>query len=551
METLRDRIHAQVEKREQQFSELENKLPQLQTAIKGGDLKTAQIIEQEMIADLNRIFGLSSQRRQKVIQDLEQIRPKMRELTDWRHWGTTQAREKVMDEIKHIHDHEKDLEKVAQRIQEARNEWREWDKSGEGGDHKLYKEFDKICTDAYKPCAKHFENQKRLRKEATEARSRCCLKLEEAYEATEWREPDWKAIQTLIRKEQQFWRKHRQADFKQRKTLQSRFDSIIGKFNDHLDRERNRNLKNREQLIEKIEQLQQDTDVRSAMNQLNALKSQWNVTVNSGRKKEQAVWARFTKACDAIYDQRRQERKTELKEQQENLRSKESICEEIARFASGQLEITVAFESQLGQWQQRWDDTGFVPKKDISRIEKRFRKVLTDAKSFQKAAAESSRKEADAVLAKMGRVCEQIETAAFSGDTLGDQLEGLKLEFESLKAGIGSAGKMQNRFDLAVEALADSAKLKRMQQAAETNLKRLQSLLLQLEIATETNTPPEYAKDRMAMQISRLSMAMGKSDANELIPESELVTQFWLTGAVLPDAREACNARFHRCQLKH
>ncbi|MEM7194997.1 MAG: DUF349 domain-containing protein [Pseudomonadota bacterium] len=551
MSKLRDRIHLQVERREAQFSDVERLLVSLREAVKTGDLKSAQDSEQNIISGLNRIFGLSSQRRQKIIQELEQVRPKMQELTDWRHWGTTKAREKVIEEIRHIHQNEKDLEKVANRITEARNEWREWDKSGEGGDHRLYKEFDQICSEAYEACAKHFENQKRLRREATQSRTRCCTKLEEAFESTQWRTPDWKAIQKLVRGELQFWRKHRQAEFKHRKALQMRFDAAIEKFDERLDRERKRNLKNREQLIEQIENLKQEEDIRQAMNQLIELKAKWNVTVNSGRKKEQAVWSRFTKACDAIYDLRRQERQSEQKTQLSNLKLKEAICAEAEDYAKGTRAAEVSFSSQLAQWQQRWEDAGFVPKKDIGRIEKRFKNALSKAKSFNTSERVKSRQQSDQLLKQKAELCEDIENAVFSGDFDRIDVGGIKDRWSTVEDADSIAEEhITRRFELAVSALSDASLRQRLMDERRSNLGRLQNLLLQIEIATESDTPPEYAKDRMQMQISRLSTAMGKSDNSNLIAESELYAQYLLTGAVDPADRESCNARFAVCSSK-
>ena len=206
-ETLRERIHSQVEERNESFTRIEEQLAELKKSVKADDLKSSQQIEQKIINGLNRIKGLSAQRRQKVIAELEALQPRIKKLASWRHWGTEQAREKIIEEIKHIHENEKSLDKIAKRIQQAREEWKQWDQSGEGGDHKLYPVFDAACTKAYEPCKAHFDAQRKQRQAASKHRSQVCETLEKAYEEEDWRNPDWKAIQQLIREQTARWRK--------------------------------------------------------------------------------------------------------------------------------------------------------------------------------------------------------------------------------------------------------------------------------------------------------------------------------------------------------
>ena len=274
-ETLRGRIHDQVEKRNASYAELENWLEALKKAIKQDDLQTSQQLEQKIINGLNRTKGLSSQRQQTVIQALEALQPKIKKLVSWRHWGTAKAREQVIEEIRNLHETEKDLEKRARRIKQAREEWKQWDNSGEGGDKKLYKAFDEACTAAYEPCRKLFEAQRKQREAASKHRATVCEALEQYYEKADWREPDWKVITTLLREQSARWRKLGPADFRDRKPLQKRYDAIMQRFDGPLDRERKRNLRSRQELIENISKLVELDDNRRAINELQKLKKQW------------------------------------------------------------------------------------------------------------------------------------------------------------------------------------------------------------------------------------------------------------------------------------
>ena len=79
---LRERIHAQVALREKQFARVENTLQQLRASLSNGDVKQSQQLEQSVVDTLNQITGLSSQRRRKIITELEALQPKLRKLAD-------------------------------------------------------------------------------------------------------------------------------------------------------------------------------------------------------------------------------------------------------------------------------------------------------------------------------------------------------------------------------------------------------------------------------------------------------------------------------------
>ena len=343
------KIHRQVEARDEAYAEVEAHLTDLDKKLSAGDLKGAQEIEETTIAALNRIPGLSMQRKQRVISELEKVRPKLQKLTSWRHWGTVQAREKVIAEIRTIHESGQSIEKIAKRIQQARDEWREWDKSGEGGDKKLYDQFDEVCREAYKPCQAHFDRLKKQRAQNRADRENICEKLENTFAKQDWRDPDWKQLQKLVRDSVTTWRKTGQAEFKHRKALQARFDSALAQLDDRLDRERKRCLKRRENLIESIHKLAEAEDSSQAIRELTELKKQWTPTVTGKRGEEQKLWQKFTRACDAVYDKRNSEKKQFLDSLKQNLKTKAQLCETIEQAVSDADEAE-DLDQQLNRW---------------------------------------------------------------------------------------------------------------------------------------------------------------------------------------------------------
>ncbi|MXY65985.1 MAG: DUF349 domain-containing protein [Gammaproteobacteria bacterium] len=542
-ETLRDRIHRQVEERNREFAELEQQVEQLKQSLESNDLNTSQQLEQKIINGLNRIRGLSAQRRQKVIGDLEALQPKIKKLASWKNWGNEQAREKIIDEIRNIHDHETDLGKIAKRIQQAREEWKQWDLSDEGGGHKLYAVFDSVCTKSYEPCKEHFENLRKQRQAASRNRAQVCETLEKTYEDTDWRNPDWKAIQQLIREQTVRWRKLGSADYRDRKPLARRFEAIVSRFEGPLERERKRNLKQRRELIEQVQGLAGMEDSRKAMSELQVLKKQWRVTVSGSRKQEQAAWNRYTEACDSVYKRDKASKKAFERQLAEQLEVKKKLCAEIEAMVGENPSDPEDVETRLKRWKTAWEEGGRVPKHQEKQIQKRYRDAMGTARKFLSGLRRAAQSTLNAHLFRRAAACAELEAGILDGSS--PDVDARRADFDVLPSLADDLqGVMEARFQAAAEAVNSDTKLNELRESLDRNFERINGYLLQLEINAGVDSPAAYAKQRMALQIGRLSAALGKEADQELLENQALVERIHTTGAVSASQQVEINQRF-------
>ncbi|MGI9310862.1 MAG: DUF349 domain-containing protein [bacterium] len=563
---LRARIHAQVEARAQQFGELEADLSRLRDAVRDGDVGEAQRLEQGAIAALNRIAGLSQQRRQRIITELDALRPKLRELAAWRKWGTAQAREHLIEAIERIHDSGATLPQIAKRIQRAREQWQQWDRGGEGSEHKLYRRFNRACVKAYQPCQAHFDQQKARREQSGRARERICAALEQAFDDIDWREPDWKESQRLTRARVSEWRNAGASDHQSRKALQSRFDAIMQKFNDKFERERARNYKGREMLIAEIEQLAQGEADAAAHKKLQAMKRRWTPTIASSRGQERAIWKRFTQACDAIQDQRERAHKAFKQELREGLAAREALCAEIESACGDGGGDGDGLQARIGSWQQRWRELGAAPKAAADKIEARYRNAIQRAQKAVEAASRARERDLHQTLRQKSQLCAEIEAIALRDDDDSTQAENAAARWAALPALPDEFERVvAARYRLAVAALDDDGARRRLGDSLAANGEALGALLLQLEIIAKIDSPATLQKQRMAVQIARLSAAMatgkitvkGKDNDDEKGIEKnngaqrsaeQLMRDILLLGATEPTSRAAAFERFERCR---
>lgn len=562
---LHERIQAQVEQREKQFTQLEAELKQLHDNLESGNIKKAQQLEQSTIKKLNQIPGLSSQRRQKILVELDALKPKLREMAEWRKWGTTQSREKIIEEIKELHKSKKSIPKIAKHIQQARDEWKKWDASGEGSDRKLYEVFNRECTKAYKPCLAYFAEQRQKRENNNEIRKKICEGIEKEFQEVDWHNADWKKIQQRLREYAKKWQSAGQTEYRYRKSLQQRYATAINQFYDRVDRERERNYKGRENLVAEAIALEQRENTRDATEEFKKLSKKWATTVVSSRPKEQDLWKRFTEAGDAVFQKHKNERKNFEDTLKQNLTAKQTLCSEIENSAKGKGDSTgdeemgKTLRGNLAQWKKQWEQLGGTPKFATEKINTRYRNALKQIQSAIDDADSNEKLQLHNSLRQKSQLCADMEALALAGSvpkSSSAKSEKLSKSWESLPTLPNELEKAINkRYRLACDALnealgetkAAAGALKRLQNSLPKNLEALHEQILHLEILVNIDSPPEFSKQRMAVQVNRLSAAMGKGDSAEPKSTEQLIQDILLVGAVEKAEHTSAFKRLEKC----
>jgi hypothetical protein len=142
-----------------------------------------------------------------------------------------------------------------------------------------------------------------------------------------------------------------------------------GEFFRQLESKREQNLKLKTELCEAVEAiLETGEDSAANTDKVIALQKQWKQIGQVPEKFKDTIFDRFKKACDAYFDRKRAKNSEVEREFVENLAKKQAICEKIeagAKAGEGNLKELNAFKSE-------WSGIGFVPKKDMQAINKRY-----------------------------------------------------------------------------------------------------------------------------------------------------------------------------------
>lgn len=541
LETLRARIHKQVERRNRDYDKALGLMAELEGALRDNELQHAERANNRLLSIMGNIPGLSEQRWHDIEKRLNRVRPRLRKLESWRHWGTTQARQELISQVTRLPEEGLAPEELAQRIRQAREQWQQWNQSGDHASDELWKSFDKACEEAYKPCRAHFRKLREQRAEHLRQRQAVIDRLNARYESTDWKAPDWRELDRLVRQARRDFHRAGTIDFKHRKPLARALDTALERFEEYLARERAHSLRVRERLIADIEALAEVEPLREALERLEALKKQWQVTVVSKRKVENELWQRFQAACERTYARRDAERREQDAARKNHLRQKQALIEALEQTIAAGDAALLENAAQLARTRERWAEIGAVPRQQERSLDQRWNVVQKKFRKALQAAEEKSKLSELDGLAQRAALCHRWEQAVLAG--VPTEPEAARAEWSALPALSGAAGAaMEQRFAQAFE-WAD-------EQTLADNLARKQEACLRLEVILELESPADCQGERMAYQVARLNASLKKDPDARDDPE-ELLHTALVTGAVPAVAAAAIEQRLQNCLARY
>ncbi|WP_149243944.1 DUF349 domain-containing protein [Dyadobacter sp. 32] len=152
-------------------------------------------------------------------------------------------------------------------------------------------------------------------------------------------------------------------------TLKTFFNNK-GEFFRQLESKREQNLGLKNQLCEEAEAiLATGEDTPANTNKIIDLQKRWKGIGQVPEKYKDTIYDRFKKACDDYFNQKRAKNKEVETGFEENLKQKVELIERIELAASGKGESSL---NLLSAFKSEWSSIGFVPKKDMQAIQKRY-----------------------------------------------------------------------------------------------------------------------------------------------------------------------------------
>ncbi len=141
-----------------------------------------------------------------------------------------------------------------------------------------------------------------------------------------------------------------------------------GEFFRQLEGKREQNLQQKVELCEQVEAILTAGDESpEATQRVIELQRQWKNIGQVPEKQKNTIFDRFKAACDAFFNKKRSKNQETEREFEGNLAKKVALVERIEAAAASNADL-----SQLNEFKREWAGIGFVPKKDMQSIQKRY-----------------------------------------------------------------------------------------------------------------------------------------------------------------------------------
>jgi hypothetical protein len=140
-----------------------------------------------------------------------------------------------------------------------------------------------------------------------------------------------------------------------------------GSFFKKLEDQRRENMRLKEELLARAEELRDSEEFERTSGELKDLQRRWKEIGPVPERYKDEIYNKFKQACDAFFNRRRERHDRAEHDQEENLSRKEALCAELEEMADGKPDL-----KRLKEIQIEWEQIGFVPRNAIKTIQMRY-----------------------------------------------------------------------------------------------------------------------------------------------------------------------------------
>lgn len=302
-----------------------------------------------------------------------------KELRDFDFKKNLEAKRALIDEAKKL-ESVSDPVAAFRSLQGLHDQWRAIGPVAKEIRDEIWDEFKDASTVINKRHQDYFEQRKASELANEEAKTKLCEEIETIKSDEIKTFADWNATTERIVELQKKWKEYGYASKKANTVLYNRFrkacDDFFAAKAAYFQRtkdELNSNLEKKTALCEKAESLKNSDDVKKATDEIVKLQTEWKSIGSVPRKHSDALWQRFTSACNYFFDERKRQNKERHREEQENLDRKRDIIARLSELPKDGDRREIM--PKIKELQAEWQTVGFVPFKMKDKIFTEYRAV--------------------------------------------------------------------------------------------------------------------------------------------------------------------------------
>ncbi len=309
-----------------------------------------------------------------------------------------------------------------------------------------------------------------------------------------------------VKELQSEWKKIRVVPREFVQELWDAYRFYLDKFYDNLsinyelkELDRKKNLEAKIELCMKVDQLQEESSIKKAMNMLNKYHDEWKHTGPVPREYSEEIWARFKAASDKIYEQKKGQLEELKEKRRKNFELKNALNEKLEQIA------TVLYEKprewidktkEIAALFEEWRKIGPVPQEHNEAVWGRFKDLRNHFYRQKNQFFKQINKDKSDNLEKKTALCEKAEAIKDSGEWNKTTAELIRLQGEWKKIGPvpeKQSDEVWKRFRAACDDFFNRKEehFKGQKEEQDQNLEVKQKLIVEVKTLAELENPEE------------------------------------------------------------
>lgn len=275
---------------------------------------------------------------------------------------------------------EPSLNKALQGMQALQLKWREIGSVPREKRTEIWLRFKAAVDKVYENKRGYLEGQRKFFDDNYAAKSALIAKAEAIVQSAYTRHQDWQEGLKQLLELQAEWRKigpagkeHNESVWQKFKAVSDAFFRSKDTFYKQKKQEHQANFQAKTELCVQAESLSGSSDWKQATNEFVRLQQEWKKIGPAGDKNER-VWQRFKKSCDAYFERKNAHFADKDASQGDNLTKKNELIAEVEQYQRPG-DPGEALE-QLKAFQRRFTEIGLVPMKQKDDVQLRFRNAI-------------------------------------------------------------------------------------------------------------------------------------------------------------------------------
>ena len=277
---------------------------------------------------------------------------------------------------------EEDVVSAFHQLQELHNQFREIGPVARELREEIWTRFKQASSVVNKRHAAHFEAIRQQEEENLAKKTELCEKVEDISTADLKTSADWEAKSKEIIAIQAEWKTIGFAPkamnvkiFERFRTACDQFFTAKNEFFTGMKERFQENIAKKEALVKAAQELQDSTEWKKTADKFIELQKEWKTIGMVPRKVGDQLWADFLAACNKFFEARNAATAGERNEQQENLKSKQGIVEQLKQLLENGAED---LQQQVQKLTEEYNAIGHVPFKEKDKLFREYHDTLDE-----------------------------------------------------------------------------------------------------------------------------------------------------------------------------